>query len=50
MAVQEFVFRMPNDTPGSGPFSGINFLHARSIYSIGNQENQPFWPIFYVHK
>jgi hypothetical protein len=45
MAMPEIVFRMPIDIPGSGAISGIDFFHAGSIYSIRNQENQPFWPI-----
>jgi hypothetical protein len=45
MEAPEIVFAMPDDIPGSGLFSGIDFFHAGSIYGIGNQENQPFWPI-----
>jgi hypothetical protein len=36
---------MPDNIHGSGAISGINSFHAGSICSIGNQENQPFWPI-----
>jgi hypothetical protein len=36
---------MPDNRHGSGAISGIDSFHAGSIYSSGNQENQPFWPI-----
>jgi hypothetical protein len=53
MAVPEIVFRIPDDRPNSGTISGIDSLHARSIYTTENQENQPFLPIFiifiYIH-
>jgi hypothetical protein len=48
MAVPEIVFRMPDDIPDSGTISGIDSLHARSIYTTENQENQPFLPIFFI--
>jgi hypothetical protein len=48
MAVPEIVFRMPDDRPDSGTISGIYSLHARSIYTTENQENQLFLPIFFI--
>jgi hypothetical protein len=50
MAVPEVVFGVPDDRLGSGTIYGIDSLHAGTIYSAGNQENQPFLPIFYVLK
>jgi hypothetical protein len=50
MAVPEIIFGMPDNRPGSGTILGIDSLHAGTIYSAGNQENQPFLPIFYVLK
>jgi hypothetical protein len=46
MAEPEIVFAMPDNILSSGSFSGIDIHHAGSNYSIRNQENQPFWPIF----
>jgi hypothetical protein len=48
MAMPEIVFGMPVNTPGSGTLSSIDSFHAGSIYYTGNQENQPFLPIFFI--
>jgi hypothetical protein len=50
MAMSEIVFSMPKDRPGSGITSDIDSLHAGSIYSTGNQENQPFLRMFFIFK
>jgi hypothetical protein len=48
MAMPEIVFRMSKDRLGFGTISGIDSFHAGSIYYTGNQENQPFLPIFFI--
>jgi hypothetical protein len=50
MAMPEIVFRMLIDIPGFRTISGIDFFHAGSIHSSGNQENHPFLLFFYIFK